>query len=543
VLDVHSADELRSGVHGTAEVSLLSSTGELGGSFDHGKASWMIAGRRTYADEFVKLISTNQLPYHFRDEQAHFTYAFSPATKLTVTAYDGRDILDANIAAFSDSTGSNASGGTFLFDWGNTVVGATLATSFRSQNARWLFGDSSTVEQHVSRSRFSTTLDLGAGSLTLANAVNDTRAGGSIIAHGASNDRTLGYDAATYTIDYGASSGQTGTRLYDLHQRPMSGALFLDDLWRPSKSWLVETGVRGEAYQGGGLHWLGVSPRLSAKYFVTPEFALTGAVGKFTQGMHSLAREDIPVRLFDFWIASDSVTPVSSAWHFVTGAEKWFGNTRYVRVEGFYKKYARLLEANPAADPNDPSTNFFRVNGESYGADVLLRQFERGPFSGWISYTYAVAMRQLDSLRYFPGHDRRHDLNVVANWRAKKYLIGFRFGYATGTPYTDIVGEIVRRTYDPGLNAFGTRGGGPQNEFIGGARDAARLPATQRLDLSVTRSYSVRGTTIAPYLSVVNAYYAKNVFMYVFDYTASPPTKEAISQFPFLPSAGVTIRF
>ncbi len=543
VLDVSSAEETRAGLHGTAELSLLSSTGELGGSFDSGKATWMIAGRRTYADEFVKLISSDQLPYHFRDEQAHFSYAFSPSTRLTVTAYDGRDILNADIASFSDSTGTNASGGSFLFDWGNTVVGATLATSFRRPNAQWLFGDSATAEQHASRSRFSTALNLGAGSLILTNAVNDTRLGGSITAHSASNDRTLGYDAATYTIDYGASSPQTETQLYGLHQRPTSGALFLDDLWRPSSSWLVETGLRGEAYAGAGLTWLGLSPRVSAKYFVTPELAFTAAVGKFTQGMHSLAREDIPVRLFDFWVASDSVTPVSSAWHFVTGGEKWFGTSRYVRVEGFYKKYGSLLDANPSPDPDNPSTNFFSETGESYGADVLLREFERGPFSGWISYTYTVSTRQVDSISYFPGQDRRHDFNFVANWRAKRYLIGLRFGYATGTPYTDIVGEIVRRIYDPGLNAFGTRGGGPQNEFIGGPRDGARLPPTQRLDLSVTRTYSVRGTSIAPYLSVVNAYDAKNVFLYVFDYAASPPTKQAISQFPLLPSAGVSIHF
>jgi hypothetical protein len=49
--------------------------------------------------------------------------------------------------------------------------------------------------------------------------------------------------------------------------------------------------------------------------------------------------------------------------------------------------------------------------------------------------------------------------------------------------------------------------------------------------------------SIAPYLSLVNAYNAKNVFFYVFDYTKSPPTREAISQFPFLPSAGVSLRF
>ena len=41
------------------------------------------------------------------------------------------------------------------------------------------------------------------------------------------------------------------------------------------------------------------------------------------QWTHSLAREDIPVRLFDFWVASDSLTPVSSAWHYVLGTERW----------------------------------------------------------------------------------------------------------------------------------------------------------------------------------------------------------------------------
>jgi hypothetical protein len=33
------------------------------------------------------------------------------------------------------------------------------------------------------------------------------------------------------------------------------------------------------------------------------------------------------------------------------------------------------------------------------------------------------------------------------------------------------------------------------------------------------------------------------VFLYVFDYTDSPPTRQSISQFPILPSVGVTIKF
>ena len=545
VLDVHSAEEPRTGVHGSAEVSVLASTGALGGSFAEGRGTWMLAGRRTYADKFVDLISSQSLPYHFRDEQFHFTFAFDSTTQFAITAYDGRDALDANIAQFGDSASADASGGTFRFDWGNRVVGATLSKLVVSRDRRglshWLLGDSTTFEQRASVSTFSTLLDLGDGSLTLQNSVADRRLSGSMTTHTSHHERSIGYDVASYRINYDAGSEQSDATLYDLHQSPVSGAVYFDDLWRASPSWLVETGVRGEGLSGRD--WSAVSPRVSAKYFLTKDWALTGAVGRFSQWTHSLAREDIPVRLFDFWVASDAVTPVSSAWHYILGAERWMSPTRYLRIEGFYKQYANLLEGNPQDDPSRRGDEFFPVDGESYGFDVLLRQFESGRFSGWISYTYAVAARLDDGLHYFPGHDRRHDLNVVGSWRLSKYLFGVRFGYATGTPYTDIVGELVRRVYDPGLNDYGTRGGGSQTEFVGGPRNGARLPTTQRLDLDVTRRYRWRGMNFAPFLSVVNAYDAKNVFLYVFDYTKSPPTRQAISQFPLLPSAGVTIRF
>lgn len=156
VLDVHSVDEVRSGLHGTAEISVLASTASLGSAFAGGKGSWMIAGRRTYADKFVDLISSNELPYHFRDEQAHFSYAFTPALKLAITAYDGRDQLDASIATFGDSTtGATASGGDFDFGWGNRVVGASLTKTLnnggRSAFVRWLLADSTTLEQRASQ--------------------------------------------------------------------------------------------------------------------------------------------------------------------------------------------------------------------------------------------------------------------------------------------------------------------------------------------------------------------------------------------------------
>jgi len=60
VLDVTSAEDARSGIHGTVETSVLASTAALGGAFGGGRGTWLLAGRRTYADEVVRLVSRNR---------------------------------------------------------------------------------------------------------------------------------------------------------------------------------------------------------------------------------------------------------------------------------------------------------------------------------------------------------------------------------------------------------------------------------------------------------------------------------------------------
>ena len=47
VLDVHSAEEARPGVHGSADISALGATAPFAGTADDGRATWSIAGRRT----------------------------------------------------------------------------------------------------------------------------------------------------------------------------------------------------------------------------------------------------------------------------------------------------------------------------------------------------------------------------------------------------------------------------------------------------------------------------------------------------------------
>jgi hypothetical protein len=151
--------------------------------------------------------------------------------------------------------------------------------------------------------------------------------------------------------------------------------------------------------------------------------------------------------------------------------------------------------------------------------------------------------RRHDSVEYTPAQDRRNDVNLVGSWRLAKYIIGMRVGYGSGMPYTEAVGDIPRRTYDPIRNTWGTGGVTATFDDIGGVRNGARLPATKRVDLHVERRFMAGSTAISPYVSVVNATNEKNVLLYLYDFSTSPGTRRTVTQFPILPSAGLSIVF
>lgn len=542
VLDVRSADDARRGVHMTADVSALAATGVLSGAFGGDRGTFSFGGRRTYADALQSIFTDNIFPYHFHDFQGRVTYALPGGLRLSATGYAGDDVLDANLADFSaaDSIPTKAGNGTWGLDWGNRVFGVSLAKDFGALRlGGWRVADSATVEQRVSTSGFRTRLDLGDGAQTQRSEIRDLRAAGSLLLRGRTHDVGLGYEVATHRMSYSSGSPQTETVDFDLVQKPVTSAVYVDDLWRIGSRVLLDGGLRAEALSTR--QWAALSPRLSAKLFVTPTLALTAGAGRVTQWMQSLAG-DGPLRYFDIWIASDSFIPVATAWQYVAGVERRL-DAGSVRVEAYLKNYDRVLQANWSEDPSRRGDEFFLATGRSYGADLFARWQPATGVSGWLTYSYGVSSRTRDGITWAPGHDRRHDVDAFATWRMAKYRLGAHFGFATGTPYTPSVGQIVRRVYDPARDSWGT--GDPRLllEQLGAAHNSARFPPTHRLDLEVSREMLYRGATLTPYLSVVNAYNAPNVFVYRYDYSTDRPTRRAISQFPILPSAGVRIAF
>ena len=111
VLDVRSAEPSRPGVHATADISAIGATARLAGASASGNATWSLAARRTYADALASLFTNNIFPYHFHDLHGHASVALPRGARLTITGYEGRDVLDANLAEFASDSGTKAGSG------------------------------------------------------------------------------------------------------------------------------------------------------------------------------------------------------------------------------------------------------------------------------------------------------------------------------------------------------------------------------------------------------------------------------------------------
>ena len=555
VLDVKSLEEVRGGAHGTAEVSLLSSSLFAGGAVARGRLSWNVAARRTYADKVVEwLRGSKDFPYHFQDAQFRGRLALPNGGTVGLTAYAGKDLLyyEDDPDPVVEIPGSPVPGAfededeSVTFDWGNQVTGLTLDQPL---------GPRTRVSQRLAFSRFATHFRLPRDSAQLVQSVSEVQIGGSLVQERNAHTVSAGYEAAWYRTSYRerlrmfrddgddlefpdplATDGDTTMR-----QRPALAAVFAEDVWRPSARWVVRAGLRGEFISGA--NWSGISPRVSAKYFVTPTLALTAAGGRYAQWMRAVRNEDLPLRVFDLWLASDADVPVSTATHLVLGVERWLSDVRFVRVEGYAKTYDRLAEPASTVDPRVRPSLLRFYDGRSYGLDVYLRQLERNGVSGWVAYSYGVTTRERNGASYWPGHDRRHNANVVLGYARpqKPWSLGAHLGVASGTPYTGWSGVMNRYRYDPVRNVWGELRTG--EEIVRGERNAERFPFYWRLDLTGEGRFTVGGATLRPYLNIVNVFNRKNVFLYTFDGDQDPPVIDGVSQFPLLPSVGLRVEW
>ncbi|MEE9167864.1 MAG: TonB-dependent receptor [Candidatus Neomarinimicrobiota bacterium] len=532
VLSVSSREGNQKQFDGKASISLLSAQTTLEGAM--GKGAWLVAARRTYFDQIFKGTDL-YFPYYFYDLQGHIFQDFTDKDRLSFSWYVGRDDLvfeDFNLTA----------------GWGNRTFSA---------NYRKLFGPKLVSHWMVARSRFDTVFDLGGGSgVASINTINDmtVRSDWTYFMSRQSQVR-FGVELKDLSILY--ESTWLDSTIFDVGQSPLEGAVYTKVKRWLSPVLMVEPGLRLAYYEEHPTKWY-PEPRLGIKYLLTSDRYVNVATGLYHQFMETV-QDDFNPTILDQWFAVDPSVKPASAVHYLLGYEEYFGSAYRFQAEVYYKILANMLtfiENRATADEeiSDESLddNFDISNGDAYGFELFLQK-EFGRLNGWLSYAYSVARKRLHGREYFTNWDRRHAFNIIGNFGlSRKWDLSLRWTYQTGQPYTAILAYYFEKLpWEPE----------PFYRSIPGERNAMRYPPYHRLDLGAVRHFKVWGVKVDLLVQVVNSYWRKNVFRYLYHFGDTHngidddhdgrideadegiPQRIPITVFPILPSIGVEIDF
>ena len=516
-VDVRPGNARSTDVRG--QVSLLSSKVLVEGPV--AGATYLVSARRTYADAVVSAFTKEVLPYYFTDAIGKVTVPAGRG-KLSLTGYWGRDVFDFRLV----EPDADRDAIDLEFNWGNHLMGL---------NWRLPLGRTAVLDTRIGASAFTSRLGIEPDFARFTNTARLYTAQ-TVFAPNPDgrHDLRIGAGVEAYRMDYAVGSGALEIMLSEASYRPTVWAAYADDQWRAGDRVILRPGLRVEHVTGPDRTVL--SPRMTAKLFLTPTTAVTASAGRYHQVIHSIRDQELPVTIYEFWIGADRLVPIGRADHFVLGLERWLGGAWQATVEGYRKNYAGLVTPNRAQNFGAFGDEFILTDGWAWGADALLRKHE-GRLRGWLAYGFARAeRRRAAGEAYPPGHDRRHTLNLVLFWSGPLGAdIGLRWGYGSPLPYTGFVGEWEHRQYD----ATGHRFEESFREPIGAELNGERYPNYNRLDLSLRWDFTKWGIRWEPYLQVANVYNRKNVFLYFFDYGDAPPTRTGVSQIPLLPTFGV----
>jgi hypothetical protein len=149
-------------------------------------------------------------------------------------------------------------------------------------------------------------------------------------------------------------------------------------------------------------------------------------------------------------------------------------------------------------------TQVLTGRGKGYGLEWLLKK-NKGRSTGWISYTWSKALRQINGVNnnewYPPTYDRRHNFSLVYNFQLNEKLsLSANWIYRSGGHTTVPIGTY---TFDNSRFMYYSK------------RNGYTLPANHRLDLSASWKpvpKKKRKWQSEWVLSIYNAYNRKNVF-------------------------------
>ena len=588
VLDVRLRDGNLERTAAQGQVGILSSRLLVEGPVIPGKASFLVSGRRTYADVVARpfIDSANRKAEangnavvdpraYFYDLNAKLNWQPTERDRVYLSLYTGSDVFGfESKRGYQQCAGDVRSGctGTGVedvngggLDWGN-VTGALRATRVLSPRtfaavtltaSDYSFDVGVFTEEgrggadpSVARVRYTSGIrDLGArADLDWAAGPGHTvRVGGGATVH------RFTPGALSLTGEIAREGIAIDTLLGSSRTTGLDVVAYAEDEWRVSDRLQLGLGVHGAVYTTAGYTYPSVEPRVSAAFQVRDRLAVKASAAVTQQPLHLLtsgAGLGLPA---DLWVPADSIGPergtqvaVGLAGSSVSGRTTW-------TVEGYWRDMRGLVAYREGAAFTTPFDDWQDLvvtgDGTSRGVEVFV-QHRADRLTAWLGYTLAKTDRQFDALnrgQRFPfRYDRRHDVSAVALYNLSgRFDVSAAFVYGTGDAVTLPEARVERGVYRRGtpeewLRDDGFRGYGSP-ETVYGPRNGFRMPAYARLDLSATWHVKRGPRPHSLALNVYNATNRKNPFLAYFE-TNGPPRPDGrrgltgIALFPILPT-------
>jgi hypothetical protein len=299
-------------------------------------------------------------------------------------------------------------------------------------------------------------------------------------------------------------------------------------------------GLRATRYNLTGKFYF--EPRISVNYQMNEHWRFKASWGKYFQFTNQVVRENVLEGNRDFWmLADDKTVRVQSAFHYIAGAS--YENPSFlVDMELFYKPMKGLseyiLRENIGIRGSSSIPDyFFTGKGNARGIEVLLQK-KYGHYTGWISYTYSRVIHRFEDLNngdpYPAINDQPHELDIVNTYQIRNFVFGATFIYNTGKTYTAPVGFYQLTMLDGSVGDY----------THVSAKNAFRLPAYHRLDVSATYRFSIGKKTLGSVgLSLFNVYGRSNVWYREFDIEDNEIVIMDVNTLGFTPNLFISIKF
>jgi hypothetical protein len=535
VLDVTTRTGNQKKLTGTGGIGLLTGRLTLEGPLVKDKTSFIAGVRTTYSDWLLNMIpgtAYENSSAGFSDVNLQLNHSFSSRNSLFVTGYLSNDRFrlrndttykygnrNLNVkwkSIFNNQLNAVFTVGADQYNYsvsseGNKVTAYKLAFRINQYYLRGDFNYSPSNKHAVSFGINSIYYKLqpgsfdpvGAESLVTPDRLQDENALESAIYAGDQYSITdrLSINAG---IRYSVFNLLGPRRVYDYAAGVPRSANTLTDSTNYSSGKVINT-YHGPEY------------RVALRYVLSDASSLKLSYNTLRQYIHTLSNT-VAISPTDTWKLSDPHIKPQRGEQISLGYYRNFrSNTIETSVEVYFKRIKNYLDYKSGAVllmNKNVEEDVINTRGKAYGAELMIRK-TAGKLNGWISYTWARTLLQMDDPiagelinegKYYPANfDKPHTVNFIGNYRfSHRYSLSLNTVYSTGRPIT-----LPLAMFDYG---------GSQRVYYS-QRNQYRVPDYFRVDIAVTieGNHKIKKLAHSSWsMGVYNASFRKNPYSIYF---------------------------